>query len=352
MIRIATVALNKHFVKYCIGIFLFSIAMMQGISFTVMNNYTESMSPDALSYVEIAKGNFDQEPIHKYRVLVPFAAAGVDFLLGPVFEKIRPWSFEGDFSLFVSFWIVNTTLMALFVTAVFFLCRAYAVSVTGAIVGLMTIYTCRWTAYLAGLPLVDSLYCLVSTLVLLGIKKKNNMLIVFCILIGPWAKESFIFIAPLIFFFASMHKLKQLGWFLLSGALVFGFRFYLDHYMGIAPGVSLERSIAHLHNFYYSTMRLVSFHGLYEIFSVTGMWVFIPLYFALRKRTLFVEQLKNLDWFMLLYLGAVLIQALLSTDLARMFYLTLPVFAVYIGLASDNLISMLKKYSVEDSALH
>jgi hypothetical protein len=329
--------------KLAIWVFILSIVVIQGMAFTMMNNYTESVSPDALNYMEIAKGNFDQNPIQKYRVIIPMVAAAINYVLGNVFEKIRPWSFEGDFSLFVSFWIVNSILTALFGVVTFLLCRAYDNSIIASSVGLLALLTCRWTPYIAGLPLIDSLFCFVSVLALLGIKKKDNALLIFSIMLGPWAKESFIFVAPVIFFFASMSKLKQIAWFLLSGIFVFSFRIYFDKYTGTIFSDSMEHIAAHLRDFYSAISRLFSFHGLYEIFSVTGLWIFIPVYLMIRKTKRFKKQLKELDKFMYAYLMCVFVQALVSSELARMFYLALPVLAVYIAMSVDSLIPSLKR---------
>ncbi len=324
-------------------VFVFSIAVIQGDSFTMMSNYTESVSPDALNYMKMATGNFDQNPIQKYRVIVPMLAAAMDFLFGEIFEKIKPWSFSGDFSLFVSFWIVNNCIMALFGVATFLLCRENGSSTIASIVGLLALLTCRWTPYMAGLPLIDSLFCLVSVLVLVGLKKKHNTLIVICILIGPWAKEAFIFVAPVIFFFASLNKFKQIGWFILSGVLVFSFRFYFDQYSNTTIADSIEKDFGHFNNFFDALSRLFSFHGLYEIFSVTGLWVIIPFYLFVKNRIQFKMQLKVLDKFMYAYLICVFVQAIISVELARMFYLAMPFLSVYIALSVDTLIPSLRE---------
>jgi hypothetical protein len=345
IVKNAFLTIKKY--KLAILVFVFSLAIIQGISFTLMNNYNESMGSDALIYMEMAKGNFDQNPIQKYRVVVPMLAAGINFIFGGLFEKIKPWSFERDFSLFVSFWIINNIIVAFFGLVTFLLCRAYNISLMGSILGLLVLLTCRWTAYMAGLPLIDSLFCLVSALALLGIKERNNNIIIFCILIGPWAKESFIFVAPVIFFFSSLNKFKQVGWFLFSGFLVFTFRFYFDQYTGTTMGDSLRGDLSHLSNFYKAIFRLFSFHGIYEIFSVTGLWIILPCYLMISNMQRFKGQLKELNWYMYAYLLCVFVQAIISEELARMFYLALPVLSVCVALSIDSLIPSLRKVDVE-----
>lgn len=68
-----------------------------------------------------------------------------------------------------------------------------------ALLSVLFIITCRWTLYVCGLPLVDSLYFFILTATLYAITTQNLRWTYAVMLLGPWAKESFIFIAPLIF---------------------------------------------------------------------------------------------------------------------------------------------------------
>jgi hypothetical protein len=316
-------------------VFLFSLAVIQGSAFTIMNSYKEFSTPDSGTYLGLANGDFNQSPYRKYRVIVPFMASGIDRVFGGLFEKLRPYTFESDFSISVSFWIVNTFFMAIFSVVVFLLCRSYGISIEASLLGLLTVITCRWTSYLAGLPLVDSLYCLILVLMLLGLKTKDTRLIILCIFLGPWAKESFIFVAPIIFFFAPIHKLKQIGWFALSGILVFSFRLYFDHYIGVNAMESIKEDLETFYSVTYSLNRFFSFHGVYEIFSIVGLWAVIPLLHMLLNRSSFFSLVKNMDLYMYIYLISVFVQAIISSDLARMFYMSLPVFAVFAGSSAD-----------------
>jgi hypothetical protein len=316
-------------------IFFVSVAILQASSFDLMCNYTEALSPDAQSYLNIAQGNFDQHPIHKYRVLVPFMAAAVDAVFGGMFEKLRPWTFEGEFSLFVSFWLVNTTLMALVCAAVWKLGRAYGLSRLAAAAGLVVLYTCRWTPYLAGLPLVDSLYCLVVVLSLLALKIQNTRLVLLCVLVGPWAKEAFIFMVPLFFLYAPLRKWKLALWFLFSGVLVFSFRYFWDIQTGAPALESLEKDWEHFAEIPAVLSRLFSLHGIYDVFSVVGLWILVPVVFVWKHREVFGYQLKRFGWMMVVYLLCIGAQVLLSGDLGRMLYLALPALALVVGLVAE-----------------
>lgn len=319
-------------------VFLFSFAILFGPAFALFDsfNYDFIASPDLGNYLGLANLDFDQSPVRKYRVIVPFLAAGVNFIFGPIFTALSPDTFPGpDFSMCMSFFLVNTTLMSIFGVLVYRLCREFGASHMAALIGLLSVLTCRWTFYLAGLPYVDSLYLVVIGMTLLGIKTKNSTLIIASIMVGPWAKESFLFIAPLIFFFSHISKLKQIVLFIISAAVVFAFRYFVDAVSGTPFNESLHTDINHLSNIADSLRRLFSFHGVYEVISIFGLWGLL-FFFLLRKNVRDTVSGKTPVYF-LIYIVIVLVHALLSTDLARMFYLATPVLAVWFALIWDEI---------------
>ena len=142
-------------------LFLFCFAILFGPAYALFDSYNYDLvaNPDLRTYLGLANFEFDQNETRKYRVIIPFLAAGVNYVFGPFFSVMEPHTFPGpDFSLCLSFLLVNCTCMALFGVLVYRLCKAFGVSVLAAIIGLLSALTCRWASYLAGLPLVDSLY--------------------------------------------------------------------------------------------------------------------------------------------------------------------------------------------------
>ena len=325
--------------KYLLIWFL-SLAVVLGPAYTLFDNYTYNFqeNPDLETYIGLASFDFDQSPVRRYRVLVPFAAAGTNFILSPILDRVQPWTFPGpDFSLGFSFLLVNSALIALCGLLLFRLCRHFDISITGAILGTLSFLTCRWTAYAAGLPIVDSLYLLVIMLVFLAIRARQDSLIILAILIGPWAKESFIFIAPLVFFFYPMRKGKLFLWFVVSGVIIFCFRYAFDALNGFPVSESIQKDIGHFDQVGNSLERLFSFHGLYEILSIIGLWG-ISLLLLIKKEFRHALGTMTPSYFYF-FLGIVLVHALLSYDLARMFYLATPVLAVWYGKLADALLN-------------
>ncbi len=321
-----------------LGVFLFSFAVIFGPAFALFSEYAYDLeaNPDIASYLNVAESGFDESPVRRYRVIIPFLAAAIHAVFHPLFNLLRPWTFPGpDFAMGMSFFAVNMVLMSAFGTCVYLLCKECKTSSLAAIIGLLTVLTSRWTAYFAGLPLVDGFYLLIIGLLLLGILKKNEKIIIACVLLGPWAKESFIFWVPILYLYAPVNKFRLSGWLFLSGVLVFGFRYYWDWTHGVVQGESLSKDLDHFNLILPSLKRLFSFHGIYEVISIFGLWGL--LFFGILASSVREKLWSNLPSFALPVLGIVFLHAILSTDLARMFYLATPILAMIFGLVFDGI---------------
>ncbi|AXP80611.1 hypothetical protein CJ739_1522 [Mariniflexile rhizosphaerae] len=321
-------------------VFLFCFAIIFGPAFALFDSYDYDTvaNPDIGTYLGLAEFNFEQSITRKYRVIIPFLASGINYTFGGLFNILAPNTFPGpDFSMCFSFLIVNCIFMSIFGMLIYKLCKEFGASLLPAIIGLLSVLTCRWTSYLAGTPMVDSLYLIIIAATILGIKTKNSKLIILTIFIGPWAKESFIFIAPIIFFFSSINKWKQVLLFTISALIVFSFRYYLDMHSKPISGLGLDNAFNHMNNISISLKRLFSFHGVYEIISICGLWGILFI-FLFKKSTRILLKQKT-TFYMVIFLFVVLIHALLSVELARMFYIATPVIAIWFSLICENLIS-------------
>ena len=141
---------------------------------------------------------------------------------------------------------------------------------------------------------------------LLGLKEKNTKMLLWCIFLGPFAKESFIFIAPLIFFFSHINKGKLLLWFGLSGLLVFSYHFLYDYYF---PPKIVGWFMAEFYHFYLlknGLTLLFSFYGLYKIHINIGVWIILPVVACYYSPALRKQLKENLDLCKLCFLLSVL----------------------------------------------
>lgn len=314
-------------------IFILSFIILWNLGFHILIYFPLAQSPDIQTYLGLSHLHFDESLVRQYRIIIPLLASLLHFFFGWFFDLFHPWTFEGDFSLCFSFLLVNTFIMALALTFIFKLCRSFQLSYVPCLFAWVAVLSSRWSAELSGLPLVDSLYFLSLVLTIYGLITGKNKWVFFSILIGPWAKESYLFMIPVILIFMPGNRLKTLGYIGLSGVLVFSFRFALDAYLGRSMMNSFYEDISSINSVELSLKRLMSFHGIYDLFGVIGFWILIPIFIWFTDWKLFIHKYKRVFPLFNAYLLIVLVQALLSSDLSRMFYLAIPVIAVWISIS-------------------
>ena len=324
-------------------VFMFCVAVIAGPAIAILFENNLLHFPDCTTYLGLAHFDFAQSPVRRYRVIVPFLASALNFLFGRVFTCFRPSYFNNEYSLAFSFFVVNVSLTALFGVLVYRYCKAFGCSRASALIGTLAMLTCRYTIYMAALPLVDSLFCVVVTLTLLGIKEKSTGLLLWAIFLGPFAKEAFVFIAPLIVFFSHIDKKKQVLFFVISGALVFTYRFLYDRYAPLPSGSGLDADMSHLPNLIHNLPKLFSVSTLFKILMNVGFWALVPLLVFLISKVRGIFVVKALDKYMLWFVLAIIVQMLLSGSMERMFYLAMPLVCVIVALSVDELAGMYRK---------
>ncbi|MEE9437388.1 MAG: hypothetical protein V3V14_00220 [Saprospiraceae bacterium] len=337
---------SQVFSKKNLFLFLIFFAIIHGGAFSFADTYDHYTNVDVKTYVGLSNFDFDQHPVRRYRIIIPMLAAGVKYCLGSIFELMTPNSFSGDFPTISSFMLVNNSLMALFAFILFKTCQSFTgkSSLIAPFIGVLSVLTCRWTFLLSGTALVDSLFLVTISILILGILKRKWWLVIAAIYIGPWAKEAFIFFIPLLYFYDRNRWSKLIFHLMLSGIIVFAFRYLFDLYIGFTFEDSLSKDLAHIDMIPSSLKRLFSLHGLYEIMSIGGFWnlfIFIGFWNKSIRKVL----LNNLNWFWITMIVVVTVQALLSNELARMFYLLTPLLAVMIAIVMKEL---LNKYYVKE----
>lgn len=317
-------------------VYVFCMAVVTGPAIAQLFNIDLTHFPDCNTYIGLAHFEFKQNPVRAYRVIIPFVAAGINYLFGGVFAKLTPVYFTGDFSLFFSFLMVNTALTSFFGLLLYRYCRAFGAGRLPSLIGIMTMLTCRYTIYMAAYPLVDSLFCVVVALTLAGLKLRNTAMLAWAIFLGPFAKESFIFIAPLIFFFSHIDKKKQVLYFLCSGLIVFASRYLLDICAIGTAGNSITADLYHIPNLVNKLPKLFSFHTVFIILMTTGLWIIAPIAVMILKKDWKAIVLKPLDTYLIFFALSVVVQILLSGSVERMFYLFMPVICVIVALSAEE----------------
>jgi hypothetical protein len=328
--------MQKPHLKNCLLIFLFCYALILGTSYTMYVHFDFSHSTDTKSYLKLAEGNYDVTATHRYRPIIPALSGAIAVPVKAVYHSLWPHRPENQWPLRLSFYLVNSFFLALAGAIIFFTCLEYKASFISSLIAVAAVLTSRWAAYIGGLPLIDSLYIVIIALTMYGLKARSKEALIICIFAGPFAKESFIFIAPLIIFFGrDILPLKiQLPLFILSGILVFSFRYLIDYNLGIASEQSLQNAIDQKENFIYTFRRIFAIRGLGEILSVFGIFTFI-IFAGLMGKTR-KAWTRQVDAPCLWLLAAVVLHMFLSGDAGRMFYLYCPAFAVMVALILDK----------------
>lgn len=318
-------------------VFLFCFAVIIGPAISTLFAFDITQLKDCETYLGLANFDFDQSPVRRFRLIIPLFAALLNFLLGSVFNKLAPTYFIGDFGLPFSFFIINTSLMSLYGLLIYRYCKAYGINTLFVLIGILVMLTSRYTIYFSALPLVDSLFCVTVAMSLLGIKEKNQTLLIAAIFIGPFAKEAFIFIAPVIFFCSHIAKKKLISYFMLSGIIVFSYRYIYESY---APPTPISGLMVDLYHIYYVPRFLpvlFSPYGAYKMFSNLYIWMFVPIVAIFLIPSFVKNAWKRLDKTMLWFVGSVMVQMLLSVSIERMFYVAMPVLCLFVAYSLSEL---------------
>jgi hypothetical protein len=336
--RIKQYLLNEN-----VLVFLFCLGILAGPSTTVLLNYElQKRCTDCNTYKGIANLDFNQKNgVRRYRIIIPLIAAAVNNVIAEHVEDTKPNYFHGNFSLPVSFFLINIFLFCCYGVAIYRTCIAFDTGVAAALIGVLLMLSCRWTPYLAATPMIDSLYCLVTALVLLGLRTGNNKLIILSIFLGPFAKESFIFFLPLIFFYANISKPKLLLLFVASGLIMVMYRYTYEHLAGLPEHSGAKADWGQWNYFKRYWLGLFSPRELFKLTFNIGVWLVIPLYGIFFIKNFLRDLGAKLPGYIPFFVVVVFFHMLFG-GYDRHFYLATPAICVVIALSADALFRKLK----------
>ncbi|GAC1374505.1 MAG: hypothetical protein NVS3B25_06510 [Hymenobacter sp.] len=328
------------------------MAALANLAYPMYVHFDFSHSPDTRSYLRIAAGQFDSVRItHRYRVLVPAAAAVVAAPIASLYGRIWPQRPAGQWPLRFAFYLVNCLLLAAAGACWFNAARLVGAAPEAAALALLAVLTSRWAEYAAGLPLTDSLYLLVFGLGYYAVRRGpgGGWALAASLVLGPLAKESFVFLLPWLFWFGrGALSWPRQGLALLGGlAALLAVHHYVDGRIGAPAAQSLANALAHFDNLTYSLQRAASLKGVGELLSIFGFFtLIIPLAGWLEKRPRNRSHLPfytALGWPEISLLAVVAVHMLLSGDLGRMGFLAAPAFCSALALAFTHRARLLRR---------
>ncbi|ALD21772.1 hypothetical protein AM218_11835 [Hymenobacter sp. DG25A] len=320
--------LRRHWQRLLL-VYGLAVGVLAGPAYTMYVHYDFSHSPDTRSYLSVARGEFRGVSItRRYRVLVPAVAAAMAWPLERVYARVWPQRAASEWPLRLAFYVVNTLVLAAAGLFWYRSSRCYGVTRESAALAAALVLSSRWAVYTAGLPMVDSLYLLVFALGFYAAVSHSRAALVACILLGPLAKESFVFLVPwlLVFGRGAGRWPVQLAWLAVAGALTLAVRHWIDAGAGTPASASVHNALSHFENVAYSLGRLFSVKGVGEMFSVFGFATLALLLVPAR------EWARPLGWAGAMLGAVVAVHMMLSGELARMAYLMAPAFTVALAL--------------------
>ena len=318
---------------------LLAVAALANLAYPMYVHYDFSHSLDTRSYLRMASGRFDSVNVtRRYRVLVPGAAAAVAAPIARIYARIWPQRPPGQWPLRFAFYLVNCLLLGAAGACWFNAARQAGAAPMAAALAMLAVLSSRWAEYAAGLPLTDSLYLLVFGLGYYAVRRGSGggWTLGLALLLGPLAKESFVFLVPWLLWFGR----PALAWsrqaVALAGglAMLFIVHYSIDNQLGLPTGQSVSNALSHLDNLAYSLRRAASPKGLGELLSIFGLFTLIPpLALVLQRRMAVPPSIfSTLGSADIGFVVVVVVHMLLSGDLGRMGYLAAPAFCVLLAL--------------------
>lgn len=321
-------------------IWCFFFALLLGNAYNLFLSYDYKSNPDCVTYLAVANGEFtNQSLIRRYRVIVPMIAKGISIPIEKVYHKLWPNRVQNDDGpIRLGFLMANLFLMSFVELTIFYLLKAYAINdFVAFMVTIIVLCGGRWGNLFAAVPITDSLYMLVIFLSFYALKTGKYIFLIPCLLLGTIAKEAYVMLFPYVFFMANYPKLKLMGYIILGLVATFMLRYAIDV---LDPTVTMLKSVEvdfnHIDNFKASIFRVFSIRGIGELNTIFGLFTLTLFAGLLGGKSAVKSWFKETDLLLWLLLPIALVHALLSTEVARMFYIICGTFGGHDGINIDK----------------
>jgi hypothetical protein len=326
--------LRLLFAKDEVLVFCCSLTIIFGLSFFAWITFRLEDSVDPKTYWGLANFDFEQSPIRKYRILQPFSIAGVHWLLLKLVRLFRPDS-SGVYIMRLCFYVFNLLASSALSTLTFRYVKIMGRSRFASFVAAIIMATCICTINNTSAFMVDSLYCCMLLLTFMAIETNNARLLFWCIILAPFAKESYLFVLPVVFWACRIDKLKLFSWVVLSAVITFSYRYIFDLLTGHPMSDSLNEDVEHFTFIISNSKRLVETGYLFPTIGILSLWILVPIGGILLMKGFWNTLRSNIRSYMVLWFFLVLLQMLMSGDIPRMAYLYLPMIAYFVAITID-----------------
>jgi hypothetical protein len=327
-----------------------AFATLLNAAYPTYRHYDFSHSLDTRTYLSIAQGHFDSTNVtRRYRVLVPWAAAALSVPLRHFQTRIWPSQTAETWPLRLSFYLVNSLLLAIAATCWYQTARFCGALPASALLAMLMVLSSRWAIYAAGLPLTDSLYLVVFGLAYYAHRRgaTASWAVAIALIVGPLSKESFFLLVPWMAWYCrpALPILKQALMLTIGTALLFLVHLWVNSRISTLGTSALSNAFGHAQNIAHSLHQIFSLQSLGQLFGVFGLITFFLIVYVVQHKSL--AQSSNLQSLIpalnpaeASFIGVIIVHMLLSGDLARMAYLAAPVMVVALAQILERLLTL------------
>ena len=315
-------------------VFFLSFSILIGSGYNTYLSYERFYNVDSETYINIAKLNFtNQSLIRKYRILVPVMANAVSVPINSVYYKlVSDKRDKYDWPLLTGFFLINSIIMALAALLIYKIMEFQHLNKLSCAVGLLAFVAGgRWAGFIAAHPVTDSLTILSIAAIVYSLLKPNSILLAAGIIIGMISKESVALFFPMVILFSSKQtRITALISIPAALLIYFSIKYFIDHASGTSSVASLSEDFDSINSITFSIRKLFSAKGAADIFSVYGFFSLLILsgMFYKRFRKLI---LPSFNLLFIIFALTIFVHMLLSTELARMFYLGSALFVPFLA---------------------
>lgn len=301
---------------------LIILASLYGASYQQYRHFNIDMprgSTDANSYIAMSHGDFDVMPVHRYRIIIPFIAGGLQSVLENGISDVS----EVDK---LSFYIINFLISGLAAFLLFLLFIRFGFRIELSLLGTLLFICSRIVVLSTATPLVDSLFYLSIVCMIFLIEKRNVIILSVLLPLMLLSKETFLPLLFLPLLITEFRKTMYIIGIIFSLLIFFGVRSMLGDVQGTHESSSLVNIV--------STHARNMLSNLKISFTATGLhdwqngFSFILILSMLGFRRDYFDNKRIVPSYLIWIIPLAIIYGLLSGNLGRMLFTAfIPIYA-------------------------